>query len=542
MKIKNIIYALFLLLPLTSCVGDLNVEPLDPNIETADKVYAVKENYKRSLFKIYSVMAMSGQDGAGSSDIDGLDAGNAQFYRSWWNLQVVPTDEAINSWPDPWVPEINEMKWTETGNEAVEGTYQRAMYMVALVNEYLNQTTDSQMSSRGIEEDFWPTVHGFRSEARFMRALAYYMLMDTYARPPFITESNYTQYPGQISRKELFDWIETELKEIKSELVDPRTPDYYGRADQGVVNALLSRMYLNAEVYTGEARYTDCIAVSKELINSGYDLAPNYSDLFKADNDRAIIAQEIIFPIVYEGTRTQTFGGMHYLIAASRSSKEVSIELDGTNEGWSGNRARASLVRKFEFGNNNSPTANSITDKRGIFLDTDRTLDISDWMKTFETQGWAVYKFTNLKSNGEPGSNASNPDTDIAFFRLGEIYLNYAEAVLRGGAGGDQGTALNYINKLRERGYGNTSGNIQMGDLTLDFLLDERSRELYWEATRRTDLVRYDYFTTSKYLWQFKGGMPQGTSVESFRNIYPLPKSDTSVNGSLEQNPGYAKN
>lgn len=538
MKIKQIIYTLFLLLPFTSCVGDLDVHPLDPNIETADKVYAQKDSYKRSLYKIYSTLAMSGQDGAGSSDIDGLDAGNAQFYRAWWNLQVVSTDETINSWPDSWAPEIYHMNWTASGNEAVEGTYQRAMYLVALVNDYMVQTTDENMAKRGIEESFWPTVHGFRTEARFMRALSYYMLLDTYARPPFITEKNYSTNPSQISREELFNWIEKELLEIKSDLAEPRAAGYYGRADQGVANALLSRMYLNAEVYTGKDRFTDCIAVSKELINSGYDLTSNYSDLFKADNDRPEVAKEIIFPIVYEGTRTQTYGGMHYLIAASRSSKEVSVELDGTNEGWSGNRALPTLVRKFEFGNNNLPTAQSITDKRGIFFDENRSIDILDPLKTFETQGWAVYKFTNLKSNGEPGSNASNPDTDIAFFRLPEIYLNYAEAVLRGGQGGDQATAIAYINKLRERAYGNASGNIKAADLTLDFILDERSRELYWEATRRTDLVRYDYFTTSKYLWQFKGGVAQGTAIDSYRNIYPIPSTDF-VNINLTQNPGY---
>lgn len=539
MKIKNILYTLVLLLFITSCVGDLDVQPLDPNIQTADKIYAIKENYKKGLFKLYSTLAMSGQDGEGSSDIDGLDAGNTQFYRVWWALQVGTTDEAINSWPDPWVKEVNEMTWTATGNEAIEGVYQRAMYLVALSNEYLLQTTDGNMSSRGIEQEFWPTVHGFRNEARFMRALAYYMLMDTYGRPPFITEENYTLYPSQLSRKDLFNWIEKELKDIKPNLVDARTAGYYGRADKGVVNALLSRMYLNAEVYTGEARYTDCIAISKELINSGYNLSPSYAELFMADNDRPVVAQEIIFPIVYDGTRTQTYGGMRFLIFSARGPKEGKVETDGIDGGWSGNRALETLVHQFEFGNPISPTVSSITDKRGIFFDKNRTLVVDNWLKTFETQGWAVHKYTNLKSDGTPGSNSQQPDGDIAFFRLGEVYLNYAEAVLRGGQGGDKATALDYINQLRNRGYSNGSGKISESDLTLEFLIDERSRELYWEATRRTDLVRYDLYTSSKYLWQFKGGMAQGTAIESYRNIFPIPSTDLSVNSSLTQNEGY---
>ena len=542
MKVKNIIYSLALLLPLaTGCVSDLDVSPLDPNINTADVVYSKPENYKKGLFKIYSVLAMSGQDGSGSSDIDGLDAGNAQFYRSMWNLQVGTTDECINSWPDPWVPEVNEMNWTAVGNESIEGTYQRAMFIVALANEYLSQTTDGNMSSRGIEESFFETVHGFRSEARFMRALSYFYLMDMYGNPPFITELNHSTAPGQIGREALFNWIEEELLAIKDLLPEAKTANYYGRADKGVVNALLSRMYLNAEVYTGSARWDDCIKVSKELINDGnFGLTEEYSHLFMADNNRPEVTKEIIFPIVYEATRTQTYGGMTFLIAASRGNDEVSVENSGTKNGWSGNRALSNLVKKFAYKNQDTPKADEINDKRGIFYDANRSIDIeTSYTKTFETEGWAVYKYTNLKSDDTPGSNDTHPDTDIPLFRLAEVYLNYAEAVLRGGQGGSKTEALQLVNKLRERGYGSNLGNISESDLTLNFLLDERARELYWEGIRRTDLVRYGLFTSNKYVWQFKGGVKQGTGIEEFRNVYPIPSTDLSVNTSLEQNKGY---
>ena len=542
MKLKNIILSLVVLLPLfTSCTSDLDVKPLDKNINTPDHVYSIKENYKRALYKIYSVLAMSGQEGSGSSDIDGLDPGNAQFYRSWWNLQVASTDECINSWPDAWVPEITEMKWSAVGNESIEGTYQRGMFVVALVNEYLLQTTDGNMSSRGIEEDFFETVHGYRAEARFMRALSYAMLLDTYGNPPFITEENYTQYPSQIGRENLFDWIVQELVDLKELLPEEKAAGYYGRADRGVVNALLSRLYLNAEVYTGKPKYDECIAVSKEVINSGkYGLTDNYSHLFMADNDRPEVTKEIIFPIVFEGTRTQTYGGIHFLIAASRGNDEVKVEIDGLEEGWSGNRALPTLIHLFDFADNDEPKADEIKDKRGIFYDANRSIDIqTSYMKTFETEGWAVYKYTNIKSDGTPGSNTKHPDTDIPFLRLPEVYLNYAEAVLRGGNGGSKGEAVKLINHLRQRGYGDQSGNIKEADLTLRFLLDERSRELYWEGTRRSDLVRYGYYTSATYVWQYKGGVKQGTGIEDFFNLFPIPSTDLSVNGELDQNSGY---
>ena len=281
--------------------------------------------------------------------------------------------------------------------------------------------------------------------------------------------------------------------------------------------------------------------MSKELINDGnFGLTEEYSHLFMADNNRPEVTKEIIFPIVYEATRTQTYGGTTFLIAASRGNDEVSVENSGTKNGWSGNRALSNLVKKFAYKNQDTPKADEINDKRGIFYDANRSIDIeTSYTKTFETEGWAVYKYTNLKSDGTPGSNDTHPDTDIPLFRLAEVYLNYAEAVLRGGQGGSKTEALRLVNKLRERGYGSDLGNISESGLTLNFLLDERARELYWEGIRRTDLVRYGLFTSNKYVWQFKGGVKQGTGIEEFRNVYPIPSTDLSVNTSLEQNKGY---
>jgi hypothetical protein len=144
----------------------------------------------------------------------------------------------------------------------------------------------------------------------------------------------------------------------------------------------------------------------------------------------------------------------------------------------------------------------------------------------------------NKTSAGVAGSNATHPDTDFPMFRLGDAYLIYAEAHLRGG-GGDRPQALAYVNALRQRAYGNTSGDISDPELTLQFILDERGRELLWEAHRRTDLIRYGLFTGGAYVWQWKGGAPAGTATETFRDLYPLPASELVANPNLTQNPGY---
>lgn len=543
-KISLTIIISFLSLFLVSCLDDLNVRPLDPSITTDEDVYKDEANYIRGLMKIYSVFAISGQDGEGSSDIEGLDPGNAQLLRSWWILQVVSTDEAVNGWVnDQWTTDINEMRWNTTKCEPIEGVYQRCMYIVALVNEYLKQTAEGKLDGRGITDDMKLQVAKFRLEARYLRALSYYMLMDAFGRPPFITEDNASATLSQLSRVDLFNWIEAELKDLAIALPAAKE-NGYGRADQGAANALLARMYLNAEVYTGTERYTDCISACKAVIAGGYTLTSDYKYLFGADNN-TVAANEIIFPICFDGTATKTWGGMAFLICGSRGAAEVDIATDGVKDGWNGNRALRTLVDKFEFSNPNyaqDHDAASILDKRGIFKADNRSLDIDTWGNTFVDQGWAVYKYKNVTSTGMVGSDQQFPDTDFPMFRLGEIYLTYAEAVVRGGQGGSITDALTYVNSLRARGYGNASGNKTTTDLTLDFFIDERARELYWEATRRTDLVRYGQYTSSSYVWQFKGGSKTGTGMPDYMNLFPIPASHLAINSSgLTQNEGYTK-
>jgi hypothetical protein len=129
-------------------------------------------------------------------------------------------------------------------------------------------------------------------------------------------------------------------------------------------------------------------------------------------------------------------------------------------------------------------------------------------------------------------------DIDYPLFRLAEMYLIYAEGTLRGGSG-NIGTATGYINSLRNRAYGNSSGNITDANLTLDFILDERARELYWEGHRRTDLIRYNQFAEGSYLWPWKGGVANGAAISDFRKLFPIPVSDLTANPKLKQNPGY---
>ena len=522
-----------ILVGIAACTNDLNVEPLDPTVSTANTVYRNADGYEKALFKIYSVWALSGQDGAGSSDISDLDAGNTVLFRSWFTLQEQPTDEMKNSWSDPWCLDVNGITWGTTKNEPIEGVYQRCMYMVALVNEFLRNVPNAPAE---VDKD------AFSAEARFCRALAYYTLMDMFGIPPFITENNYSLTPSQLSRADLFNWIESELLEIRLALPAPRQAQY-GRADQAGVDALLARMYLNAQIYTGIERYSDCVEACNRIIGSGYRLAGDYAELFMADNGQNPRANcEIIFPVCFDGQVTQSYG-MAAVILGSRGSGEFAEVPSGISGGWDGYRGTPELVRLFDFADNSAPQAGQILDKRGIFFDKNRSIDITTSATgTFTTEGWAVYKYTNMRSDGQPGSNSTFPDTDFPMFRLGDVYLMYAEAVARGGQGGSMSTAVGYVNALRQRAFGDDLHGITESWLVENNfrnILDERGRELYWEGVRRTDLIRFGLFTSSAYLWAFKGGVPGGVGVDSRYRVFPIPSTDMSVNGNLIQNEGY---
>lgn len=526
MKFKNIlITGITTSLFLASCEKDLDRMP-ETEITSAS-VYSNFSNYKGVLAKVYAGLAMSGQEGGdGSADIGGIDGGTSNYLRQYFQLQELPTDEAIVAWSDSGLPDIHNMSWA-ANNQYVTALYYRIYYQIAMANEFIRETQDDKLSSRNITGSDADEARLYRNEARFMRALSYSHAIDLFGNGPFVTEKDEVgvKPPPRIERKDLFNYIESELKDLEGLLKDPRTNEY-GRADKGAVYMLLAKLYLNAEVYTGENRYSDARLYAEKVINSGYSLKNNYNELFLADNN--LDNNEAIFSVNFDGTHTRTYGGTTFIIHASTGGSMVAANF-GINSGWGGIRSTKNLVNLF-------PTTDGSKDKRGVFHSDGQSLEINA-VGTF-TDGYPLIKFKNITRSGAAGSDTGGDfvDTDFPLFRLADAYLIYAEAVLRGG-GGSMSTALGYVNALRTRAYGNTSGNVS--SINLDFILEERARELAWEATRRTDLIRYGKFTSSNYLWPFKGGVKDGRAVENYRQIYPIPTNDLIANPNLVQNPGY---
>ena len=509
------------LLFLGSCSKQLDVKP--DQLFSGDSAYQNFTGYKQGLAKVYGSFAMTGNLGpAGEGDIQGLDEGTSDFLRLFWKAQTLSTDESIVGWNDPGIQDFHAMNWTAS-NPMLGGLYNRIFYHVSVCNEFMFQSDESKVTPRVKNSEDRGEIKFFKAEARFLRAFQYWVAMDLFGNVPNKIDDVTVggTAPKQIKRADLFSKVESELLAVQNELKDPKTNEY-GRVDKAAAWALLARLYLNAGTYKpGENRNTDAITYAKKVIDAGYTLEGNYGDLFLADNNTR--RNEVILSINYDGVKTRNWGGTTFLISASVGGAIKPGDY-GITGGWGGIRTTPQFADLF-------PADKS--DKRFKFEGPKKAIDV---VTTF-TDGLGGGKFRNVKADGTNGQDKVQSDVDFPLFRLAEMYLIYSEAVLRGGAGGDQGTALQYINALRTRAYGNETGNVSAIDLP--FILNERGRELYYEGFRRTDLIRFNLFTTDAYLWAWKGGQKDGSSVAEFRSLYPLPSSDVAANTNLKQNPGY---
>lgn len=545
---------------LASCTGDLDVTPIDPSKTMVPDEVAL-------YTKCYASMAVQGQTGqSGDCDIDGLDGGTAGFVRQLWNANELTTDEAICAWGDPGIPAFNFNQY-DASHPMLTGFYYRLYAGITYCNHYLEVCAGIDATRE--------------AEVRFLRALYYYHLMDCFGNVPFATVLM-SSSPEQIQRADLFKWIESELLAVKDQMLPPAarkdTDDGYGRADQDAANLLLARMYLNAEVYTGTARWSDAKEYAEKVINGPHKLWTNgtsqwsaYQMLFMGDNGSNGASQEAILPLLQDGVKTTAWCTTLFLMASTwkadmdlslytvngsqvwlTSGLKDNVPGDGvdtvlvrnyaysTSEFWAGNRARSQFIAKF-FPGGDAPQvsiqemAEAAGDDRALFFGIGRELVVST--PTEYTSGYAVGKYRNSYAGSGSPHNSQFIDTDYFLMRSAEAYLIAAEADARINGSMTTSTGANYINALRQRAHATT-----LSSYTLDQILDERSRELYYEGFRRTDLIRYGYYAGQKsgsYLWEWKGGSQNGASLPAYRNLFAIPAEDINANPNLKQNEGY---
>ena len=541
MNFKNIFSAVAAAAMLTACVGDLNTIPLNPTDVTSETAYGADEaGYVQGLAKIYFQLTSNN-----TQDLQVADGGASEFVRAFWSTQEVTADAAKCAWGDAWVNDLNNNTWKgDVLNDAVYAVYVRTLQGITYVNEYLRQTSDANLSTRGCSDEVKAKVQQFRAEARFLRAYFYWAAMDTFGQVPFSTED--TQFgggynPPQQPREYIFDYVVSELEDLASEnSAMPAAQSNYPRADKGSVLGLLARVYLNAEVYTGTAKWAEAKAACEKIYALGYALAPTHAELFRGDNgENADAKKEFLFAASYDAESNQSYGGTTYLTLSTLSGDDGAVNITGINGGWAGNRVPYEYVAKFFTDVKNQDYTEGTyqyTDKRaGYFYIKGRTESMQDNLNTF-LNGWSCIKFNNVPHDVDAVDYAATAatknfsDIDWPLIRLGEIHLIYAEACMH--AGGD---ASAQINALAER-----AGVAAPAAIDADFLMAERARELMWEAHRRTDLIRFGKWI-SGYNWTYKGGNFGGQDLPSHFNVFPVPSTELATNLDLEQNPGYAK-
>ncbi len=527
----------------SSCT-DLDLVPIDEDASTSLNFFADDSSYLQSLAKIYGGLYLTGQNAPnGAADITFLNEGFTSYYRTMFLLQEFSTDEAINGFVnDETILDFHDQDWTRS-DVFVRAMWNRIYYQIASCNAFISQAS--------AESD--PDVQNMVGEARFLRALSYWHGLDLYRNIPLITEEQGTGsfLPEQVDPQVMFNYIESELLELVDLLPDPLDLSYYPRATSGAANMLLAKLYLNAEVYLGDGngRNDDAALAVNNVIASGYSLASDYDELFYADNSFGDTFNEMIFVVAHDANQGGHDGGLNYIINSAFGGGNSTIAGDFfglTGGGWGGTRTTTAFAERFvddvideSF---DHETAND--DRANFWTQGQIALNIAERSNIGQFRhGILVTKFRNILSSGGSGSNGSDGqrvDIDFPIFRLADAYLMYAELAIEGAANTDINTAVGYINALRERAYGDDSGDIAASDLTRQFIIDERGRELYWECHRRTDLVRFEQFTSDAYLWPWKGGVnADGSATDDFRDIYPIPAADRLANPSLDQNFGY---
>ncbi len=500
----------------SSCTGDLNVEPNDPNTIT-------EISSKADLDGVFASMYYDLLTGDGLSVSDG---GAGSFTRCHFNLQEIVADEFFISdkWNDPGYTVLNFNTWGND-NEWIYAAYSRENHLAKVASVFIHD-----LATYGSNWYTDTEIAAMDAEARVLRGLANYYLIDLFGKGPWITEDSETgATPETCDRVTLFERTVSDLTEHVDFLI-PAAQQSYGRLSREAGYMLLAKLYLNAEVYTGKAMWKECADALKKVVGTGIELAPEYKYLFCASNDKYVGNGEIIWGMPQRIGFTETYGGTTYLTAgawmeADGDDTPLAEQLTALNNygtPWSGLRVRPELSKALK------------GDPRRLLFEGSYQEEIPDLASYKENScGYMLIKYTNTTESdyfneaGETNNGSQVSDADYPIFRLADAYLMLAECQLHG----IECDGFTYFNKVRER-----VGLDPIASPSASEILHERQCELYGEGHRRSDLIRFNLYTGSSYLWSWKGGELAGTGIDATRALYPIPYQYVATIG---QNPGY---
>ncbi len=496
----------------TSCTGDLDLTPNDPNTKLE---LTTVEEWDGFLARLYGNLYRD-------DVISTSDPGAGTFTRAHFNLNEITADECFISevWNDPGYQPLNKNAWGST-NEWIYACFAREFFNVKMAAEFM-----AKMRSEGAAYFDDAEVSARIAEASALRGLAYYYMIDYFGRGPWVDETSVTgAIPPTYNRTELYNAIVAELEEQVPNL-KPAAQQSYGRVSREAGYMLLAKLYLNAEVYTGTAQWQKCADACKQVVSTGIQLAPEYKYLFCATNDKYVGNGEIIWAVPQQQGRMETWGGTTYLTAGCYMAKpadpKILTQLNYSGDAWEGLRCRPELSKALR-GDNRRMLY------EGTYSEEIPQLNGNDP----ESCGYMFIKYSNspeddyLNTAGNTNNNVAMSNIDYPLFRLADTYLMLAECQLHG----VECDGLEYFNLVRDR-----ADMPRVPVLTESVLLNERMCELYLEGHRRSDLIRFGRYTGNAYLWSWKNGVYEGSSLPEYRALYPIPYQYESTVG---QNPGY---
>lgn len=440
------------------------------------------------------------------------------------DMSVTPTRRGGDWWDGGVHMELGMHTWTaRTG--PITSSWNACMEGVSRCNQVYAIIEESEMDEALKAQTL--------AEIRGVRAFWYYVLIDMFGNAPLTTDFKNVEVPGMTSRADLYAFVINELNGIKDVVRSDVSSSSYGKFTKGAAYTLLAKMYLNAEVWTGTPNWQGVIDACNEVMKLDYIIEPNWKTNFLVKNS---VSKEIILPICFsaaDGGNHLYQRTLHYLDP---------IALGFTLGTWNGMCANPSYVNQFDEEDPRyagsflmGPMINPAT---GQVLITGHERPLIHWVNITTIPGteknntlWGeVEQEDGARVNKwefEKGLLNSDQNNHFAIFRLADVYLMKAEALLRLGTNNAEATRL--INAIRERAYGNNENNY--ASATLHDLYMERRFELAWENVTRQDMIRFGTFN-KPVLWRTE-------ESPGFRKLFPIPFDAWQSNNKLVQNQGY---
>lgn len=527
------------------CVGGL-ISSCSNNLD--EKVYSLvteetynysTEDFHPTVASVYSYLRFIGHD-------------------NYWATQELTGDCIVNppnssGWDDGGTYRmLHYHKWTSEQNH-VKVMWEKFYQGVVLCNTVIDQIENGVLPAPSDDEK-----RKGLAELRAVRAYYNWLICDNFGDAPLL-KTRTSELPEKSSRKDIYQFVVDELKEVIPDLDEQQGGNMYGRINKWAGMTLLANVYLNAKVYIGEEHWQDCLDVCDQIITSSpCGLSENYNASFRATGTES--SKEILFTIPFDKTLA---GGQSIHMFSWHGELQKKFKLEATPWGSGSGMALTQFIDTYDendtrltdtwlMGDQYTPEGELLLctyDMKGQPLSYIK--DVKDGNYTNETDGYRMFKFE--VSEGTTGSS----DTDFPLHRYSEVLLMKAECLLRLGKPGagdlvtevrrrnfknnpekavvtdndlkanssyQYGTVINYVNQ-----HNGDQSPIEFGRL-----LDELGWEFAWEMHRRRDLIRFGIYTKKNWLSHDAAG--EG----DYRTVFPIPEAALTSNPQLTQNPDYA--